>query len=325
MKILFITSTRIGDGVLSTGALGYLIRKYSDAEITVACGSLISGIFEQAPNVVRVISIKKEPYAMHWRKLWIETVGTKWDIVIDLRNSLMSRLLRAKKRYIWGKQDKKKHKVEQIADVIEASPTPSPVLWFDDGIRQKAEVLIPTGLPVLAIGPTANWPAKTWSAENFIDLIGRLTSSESIFPLARVAIFAASGEEEIAYKVLNAIPEDRRIDVISKTSPVVAAAALQRCCFYVGNDSGLMHCAAAAGVPTLGLFGPGWPRMYRPWGEHCAFVSTPENFDQLTNYPKYSPRTAPCLMKSLTVTAACTAAVDLWEKVSVSSRSETKQ
>ncbi|MCK5555818.1 MAG: glycosyltransferase family 9 protein, partial [Alphaproteobacteria bacterium] len=142
---------------------------------------------------------------------------------------------------------------------------------------------------------------------------------------ARVAIFAASGEEEIAYKVLNAIPEDRRIDVISKTSPVVAAAALQRCCFYVGNDSGLMHCAAAAGVPTLGLFGPGWPRMYRPWGEHCAFVSTPENFDQLTNYPKYSPRTAPCLMKSLTVTAACTAAVDLWEKVSVSSRSETKQ
>ncbi|MCK5519114.1 MAG: glycosyltransferase family 9 protein, partial [Alphaproteobacteria bacterium] len=150
-------------------------------------------------------------------------------------------------------------------------------------------------------------------------------SSESIFPLARVAIFAAPGEEETAYKVLNAIPEDRRIDVIAKTSPVEAAAALQRCDFYVGNDSGLMHCAAASGVPTLGLFGPGWPRIYRPWGERCAFVATPENFNQLTDYPDYSPRTAPCLMKSLTVTDACTAAVDLWEKVSVSSRSETKQ
>ena len=316
MKILFITSTYIGDGALSTGALDYFIQKYPDAEITVACGPLVSGVFEQAPRVSRVISLKKEPYAMHWRKLWLETIGTKWDIVVDLRNSLMSRLLRAEKRYIWGKQDKKKHKVEQIAEVIDASPVPSPVLWFDAEMRRKAEAFIPVGAPVLAVGPTANWLAKTWPAENFIDLIGRLTSAESIFSLARVAVFGAPGEEETAYKVLNALPENRRIDVIAKTSPVTAAAVLQRCDFYIGNDSGLMHCAAAAGVPTLGLFGPGWPKRYCPWGKHCDFVATPENFEQLTNYPDYSPRTAPCLMTSLTVTAAYTAAVDLWKKVS---------
>ena len=316
MKILFITSTYIGDGVLSTGALDYFIQKYPDAEITVACGPLISGIFEKAPRVSRVISLKKEPYAMHWRKLWFETVGTKWDIVVDLRNSLMSRLLRAKKRYTWGKQDEKKHKVEQIADTIKALPVPSPVLWFDAEMRRKAETFIPVGATVLAVGPTANWLAKTWPAENFIDLIFRLTSAESIFPLARVAVFGAPGEEETAYKVFNALPEDRRIDVIAKTSPVTAAAVLQRCGFYIGNDSGLMHCAAAAGVPTLGLFGPGWPKRYRPWGKYCAFAATPENFEQLTNYPGYSPRTAPCLMTSLTVTTTYTAAVDLWEKVS---------
>ena len=60
-----------------------------------------------------------------------------------------------------------------------------------------------------------------------------------------------------------------------------AAAAIARCSFYIGNDSGLMHAAAAAGVPTVGLFGPSWPYLYKPWGPHTGYASTPENFDQL--------------------------------------------
>ena len=38
--ILFITSTRIGDAVLSTGLLAYLIGRYPGAEFTVAAGPL---------------------------------------------------------------------------------------------------------------------------------------------------------------------------------------------------------------------------------------------------------------------------------------------
>lgn len=315
MKILFITSTRLGDGAISTGALDYFIRQYPDAEITVACGPLIAGLFGQIPRA-RVISLEKERYALHWHKLWTEIAGTRWDIVVDLRNSLISRLIRARKKYIWGKQDKRKHKVEQIAEVIGVSPPPAPTLWFNGDTLKKAEALIPSGGPVLAIGPAANWPGKTWPAENFIALIEKLTAADSILPHARVAVFAAPGEEETAYKVLNALPAERRIDVIAKAPPVVAAAAIKRCALYVGNDSGLMHCAAAAGVPTLGLFGPSWPHLYRPWGKHCAYVSTPETYAQLTDTPGYShDKVKSSLMASLTVTAACAAAVDLWKSL----------
>ena len=38
MRILFVTSNRIGDAVLSTGLLDHLIRTYPDSRITVACG-----------------------------------------------------------------------------------------------------------------------------------------------------------------------------------------------------------------------------------------------------------------------------------------------
>ncbi len=312
MKILFITSTRLGDGVLSTGALNHFIRKYPGAEITVACGPVVAGIFEQAPRVVRVIPMIKEPLAAHWAKLWREVMHTKWDIVVDLRNSFVSRLIRAKKRYIWGKSDNQRHKVEQIADVINVSPPPAPRLWFDDNTRGKAAVLVPAGGPVLAIGPAANWPAKTWPAENFVELINKLTAADSILPNARVAVFAAPGEEQTAYKVLSALPAERCIDVIAKASPVVVAAAIDRCSLYIGNDSGLMHCAAANGIPTLGLFGPSWPQLYRPWGEKAAYVSTPENYDQLTSQPGYNGGFNGSLMGSLTVEAAVEGAVKLY-------------
>ena len=38
MRILFVTSNSMGDAVLSTGLLDYLIRRYPDARITLACG-----------------------------------------------------------------------------------------------------------------------------------------------------------------------------------------------------------------------------------------------------------------------------------------------
>lgn len=314
MRVLFITATRLGDAILSTGALGWLAEKYPSAEITVACGSLVAGLFHPAPGVRRVVPMTKEPWAGHWRKLWSETRGVRWDIVVDLRNGPVSRVLRAKEKYIWGRTDTHRHKVEQIADVIGACPAPAPRLWLDGAARAAAARLVPDGAPVLALGPAANWPAKTWPAENFIDLLGRLSASDGILPGARVAIIAAPGEEAHARIVLGSIPAERRIDVIGKTSPLEAAAALARCAFYVGNDSGLMHAAAAVGVPTLGLFGPSFPRLYRPWGAHCAYVSTPESFDRLIDYPGYNPKTAPCLMRTLTVEMAERAAQDLWRQ-----------
>ena len=43
-------------------------------------------------------------------------------------------------------------------------------------------------------------------------------------------------------------------------------AALARCAAFIGNDSGLGHLAAAAGIPALALFGPTDPARYAPWG-----------------------------------------------------------
>ena len=302
MNILFITSSRIGDAVLSTGLLDHIARTYPEARVTIVCGPLCVSLFEAYPKLARIIPLKKQRWNGHWIALCKEVAWRRWDMIVDLRNSAVSRLVPARQKFIFGRSiDQSLHKVQQNAAVMGLSDVPAPRLWVTEGQKAAARAYISEGSPVLGVGPTANWRAKTWPAERFVEIVRWMTAAGGVMPGARVAVFAAPGEEKDAYQVLNCVPEGQRIDMIAKVDPGTAAAALGLCDFYIGNDSGLMHCAAAMGVKTLGLFGPSWPQLYRPWVDHAAYVATPENFDELTAYKGYEARTAPCLMESLTV------------------------
>lgn len=304
MKVLFITSSRIGDAVLSSGLLHHIEQRYPKAQVTIACGPLVASLFKGYPLLERILPIQKEKYNLHWVKLWREVMRTKWDVVIDLRNSAVSRIVWHALAYRYGPQiDKGLHKVQQNAKVMGLAASPSPKLWFTEDQKNKAAHYIPEGAPVIAVGPTANWAGKTWPAERFIEVIKWMTGKGGLFEGARVAVFAAPLEEEVAYEVLNSVPKSRRIDMVAKTDPGTAAACLERCDFYLGNDSGLMHCAAATGTPTFGLFGPSYPALYAPWGEHTSYVTTPQTFDELIDIDGYSPATCGCLMEGLSVDA----------------------
>lgn len=304
MNVLFITANRLGDAILSTGLADYIHRTWPQARITVVCGGLPATLFEGMPGLAKIIVLKKKSWNRHWIGLWARTVLRRWDLVVDLRDSAVSRLIPARKRFIFGRHiDPALHKVEQNAAVMKLADIPSPALWPTAAQKARAAQLIPDGGPVLAVGPTANWAGKTWPADRFIALISALTGPAGILSGARVAVLAAPGEEEAARLVLNSIPDGRGIDLIAKTDPGTAGAALARCALYIGNDSGLMHCAAAAGTPTFGLFGPSWPQLYRPWGPHASYASTPETFAELVDFEGYDPATVGTLMNSLSVGA----------------------
>ena len=179
---------------------------------------------------------------------------------------------------------------------------------------RAATKLVSDGPPVLAVGPTANWRGKQWRTANFIELIRRLTGAGGILPGARVAVFGAACEKAVAVPVIASIPPDRRINLVGRVDLVTAHVCLRRCAFYVGNDSGLMHLAAAAGIPTLGLFGPSREELYGPWGEHGAVARTAVPYEALVGGPDYDHRTTGSLMDSLTVDAAEAAARALWRR-----------
>ena len=74
----------------------------------------------------------------------------------------------------------------------------------------------------------------------------------------------------MAAPLLAALPD--AIDLTGRLSLPEAAAVLRRAALFVGNDSGLMHLAAAAGAPTLGLFGPTNAAEYGPAGSRARAV-----------------------------------------------------
>jgi heptosyltransferase-3 len=320
MRILFIGPTRIGDAVLSSGLLNYLIRNFPDARFTVACGVAAAPLFEAAPRVERVIAMTKLPHAGHWWRLWREVAGHRWSLVVDLRRSVISWTVLCARRAMAPASStaQGEHAVVSFARTLGVSDNPPmPRLWTSEEQRAAAAELIPSGTPVLALGPTANWRGKTWRAENFVALAERLTADGGGYaplPGARIAVFGAEGERDDAAPVVAAVPPERRIDLVGAIDLPTVAACLELCSLYIGNDSGLMHMAAASGIPTLGLFGPSRPERYAPWGWRTAWVRTEKDFDELVGGPGYDFQNTDTLMDSLAVDTVVEAAARLWQR-----------
>jgi len=311
MTILFITATRIGDAVLTTGLLDHVIATRPGARVTVACGVAAAPLFAATPGVERVIAMVKRKAALHWVDLWRACVATRWSLIVDLRGSALAHLLLAGERRVFRPTGGMLiHRVKALATVFDLDPPPTPRLWTDAAQDAAARRLIPDGAPVLAIGPTANWPGKIWDADNFIALIRRLTAAGAPLAGARVAVFGGAPERAIARPVIAAATAAGGIDLVGRVDLATAAAALRRCALYVGNDSGLMHIAAAVGTPTLGLFGPSRPERYAPWGPHTDVARTEIAYDDLFP-PGYDHRATGSLMGSLGIDAVERAALGL--------------
>ncbi|MSP00362.1 MAG: glycosyltransferase family 9 protein [Acetobacteraceae bacterium] len=269
MRILFITANRLGDAVLSTGLLDHLIRTYPAARITVACGPVAAGVFLRMPNLEQVIVIAKQPFGRHWLPLWRAAVTLWWDLIVDIRGSMLSWLVPARHRSIM--RPGTGHKTVQLARVLRLDPAPLPVVWFSPEDSARVASLLPDGRAVIALSPTANWPPKVWPAGRFVALFERLAASH--LPGAIPAVIAGPGEAEaaMARPVLQALPE--AIDLVGRLNLPEIAAFLSRTRLFAGNDSGLMHLAAAAGTPTLGLFGPTNAGEYAPSGRKTEALS----------------------------------------------------
>jgi ADP-heptose:LPS heptosyltransferase len=304
LRILFITATRIGDAVLGTGALRYALERWPNARITLACGPEAVPIFDAVPNLEEIVALKKKPGAGHWIDLWRRTVPRFWSLVIDGRRSAISRLVPHRRLRVMPRKLPGEHTVQQVTRMMGAGQTLDPHIWTSPTHESEAESLIGAGSPVLALAPMANWPGKVWPAERYHALVERITSSDGILPGGRVAVFSAPGERAAALRILSEVPDARRIDVAGKIDLLTAYACLKRCAFFVGNDSALMHMAAASGTPTVGLFGPSKEEHYAPWGELTAVARTTLSFDEIISAPGYDKNLDRSWMETLSVDAA---------------------
>mgnify|MGYP000868635970 FL=1 len=112
--------------------------------------------------------------------------------------------------------------------------------------------------PLALIAPGSGWSGKNWLPERFGEVAACLATERN----AQIAWIG--GPEEAAL-----VPAARAGDFrwFGKVPLPVLAAVLPRARVFMGNDGGLLHFAAAQGVPTVSVWGPTSPGKWGPKGE----------------------------------------------------------
>lgn len=306
-QVLFVTSNRIGDCVISSGVIREIGRQLPGARITVACGRPPAPFFRAAPGVERVIILDKAPMSGHWFNLWRQVRGTRWDLVIDIRGSALAWLVPTRRRVVYTRNwETGTRKVEMVSRLMGADAPLDPEIFLDGTAQREAAAVIDPQLeagagpgPIMALAPIAHQPGKSWPADRWGRLVERLMADPR-FDGWRFMPVGGPGDRPPATPALEAAGP-RGVDFVGKGDILASAAAIDRATLFVGNDSGLMHVAAALGRPTLGLFGPTEWWLYGPWGPRTATVASNETRGQ------FAP------IEDLTVDRVFSAVVDLYE------------
>lgn len=281
-RILFITAHRLGDAVLSLASLHALARYYSEARFTIICGPDVANLFAAIPFCEAVVTLRKKSCNRHWLDLWLKTVRKRWFIVVDLRSSIISLGLWAGKRVIIGGGRREGHKLEQHREAL-ARILPDhisgdkerfiPHLWISEEDRRFAASLLPARCagPCLALAPTAGWEEKIWPAKYFMDLATRFLG----LGYQIILLYGPGAREQKLMQPWRdfCAAHQNCHDWGGRYTLGQIAALLSHCRLFIGNDSGLMHLAAATQIPCLGLFGPTSVVEYAPSGRYACNLS----------------------------------------------------
>ena len=130
--------------------------------------------------------------------------------------------------------------------------------------------------------------ARRWPKERFAELVRR-------FPDAHFLLFGTAEEEAANRYILDAAETSSQVSLVNDKTIRQAAAIIRACDFFISNDSGLMHVAAAVGTPVIALIGPTNPVYIRPWGVEHRVITAPTPCRHCFHY---SPKPLHCTAKN---------------------------
>jgi heptosyltransferase-2 len=115
--------------------------------------------------------------------------------------------------------------------------------------------------PLVIVHPGSGGEKKLWPIENWIAFCRWLVGKKN------VNLLIVEGEaDQVNVKQLRSALSQHPVLFASGLKLPQLAAVVEQANVFIGHDSGISHLAAALGVPTLVLFGPTNPAVWRPLG-----------------------------------------------------------
>jgi len=275
-SILFLTLSNLGDIILTTPVLEMLHDEFPEASIDVITGGAGLEIFTQHPAVREVSAYRKKRKILERLSEVIALRKKKYDLVVDLKNTLIPYLVGAKyhtKLSLLKERNVRHKKDEHLLKLTAMGIEPSSHASFfipcgDDEKRFIREVTdSSSGKRIVVINPGAKSHLKRWGAKKYAELSDRLISELG----CRVFVTGNQDDREVVGE-FKSFSREVSTDLSSKTSVGSLAELMKRSSLVITNDSAPLHVASATNTPTLAIFGPSDDRKYGPLAEKSVTV-----------------------------------------------------
>jgi ADP-heptose:LPS heptosyltransferase len=159
-----------------------------------------------------------------------------------------------------------------------AEDPPAPFLFTAPPREDLAdETLAGTG-PILGVGPGAEWIGRVWPSERFGQVAAKLLLGDGPMAGGRIVAYGSERNREAMLTAKFPLPRNRIMLRPYDQDPLTDYVWLKRTRLYIGGDNIWTYLAAAAGAPTLALFGPSDEGVYAPFGDHCRVIRGPRDF-----------------------------------------------
>ncbi len=328
-RILVITKFGfLGDTIVATPFLRRLREAAPNAQITLLTGPGIPELLAGCPYVDEIKTLdRKAGRALAGTLTDAATLrASHYDAVFVLNRSIHSAILAAlagipirvghdtelrgfslsvRTPYDWNKPDR-----ECALDLLRAVGAPAepamPQLWItqeeSDQARERLQELGTSGDSILVgMQPGANDAyVREWGAQRFAFVADRLAAEYD----ARVILFGGTAEQATSDQTAHMMKRPP-IVLTGSTGLREVLALISLCRLWIGNDGGLLHAAAALGVPTVGIFGP---TKARRWGYQGSCHRTVAVYPPA---PARDPKTIRRCLDAITPEAVYSAAQEL--------------
>ncbi|MBI5186041.1 MAG: glycosyltransferase family 9 protein [Nitrospinae bacterium] len=161
------------------------------------------------------------------------------------------------------------HRVQYFLEIAKkigcVDPAPTVSLSISEEEKEEAKKILKeyevgSDDLLICVHPGASKPPRTLAPSRFSGICRLIRSRWN----ARVLLIGGAQERGLLEEVRAGSGETGAFFINRPFSLRTTAAILERCDYFIGCDSGLMHLAAAVGAPVAGIFGPGVPEHTGP-------------------------------------------------------------
>ena len=269
-SVVVLPPNWLGDAVMALPAVADLRRHFSANRLIVAARASVSSLFTLVPGIDSIVSADVPSirgtgasvavlFPNSFASAWLvqrSAVPERWGYAADLRHLMLTRAIRRPGKPM-HQSEYYQHLIRELG--IKNGPRETALTIPPDALHDARTLLAAHGwdgqaFVVLAPG-AAYGKAKQWIPTHVVRLITALVRERRM----TCALVGSRGDAATIRAIRSAAPADcqpRILDLAGLTTLPVLAAVMSLAGACVSNDSGAMHLAAAAGLPTVAIFGP---------------------------------------------------------------------